>query len=187
VTVAEDGSLSGANNDHFGYVEALAEAVPDWRFDSGAIAVIGSGGGARGVVYGLLDRGAREIRLVNRNRERAEALRHDIGGPISIFDWADRAEVLASVALLVNTTSQGMQGNPPLDLALDKLPATAIVSDIVYTPRETPLLAAARARGNRTVDGIGMLLHQARPAWKSWFGIDPAITPALRAAVEATL
>ena len=187
VTVADDGSLSGTNNDCFGYVEGLIEAVPDLRLEEAAIAVVGAGGGGRGVVYGLLDRGAREVRLVNRHRERAETLRRDIGGPISVFDWDDRAEVLAGVSLLVNTTSQGMVGNPPLDLPLDKLPPAAVVSDIVYTPRITPLLAAARARGNRIVDGIGMLLHQARPAWQSWFGIDPKITPELRAAIEATL
>jgi len=187
VTVEDDGSLSGTNNDCFGYVEGLIEAVPDLRLEEAAIAVVGAGGGGRGVVYGLLDRGAREVRLVNRHRERAETLRRDIGGPISVFDWDDRAEVLAGVSLLVNTTSQGMVGNPPLDLPLDKLPPAAVVSDIVYTPRITPLLAAARARGNRIVDGIGMLLHQARPAWQSWFGIDPKITPELRAAIEATL
>jgi len=187
VTVEADGSLSGANHDSFGYVEGLIEAVPDLRLDEGAIAVVGAGGGARGVVYGLLDRGAQEVRLVNRHRDRAETLRRDIGGPISVFDWDDRAAVLVGASLLVNTTSQGMVGNPPLDLPLDKLPPTAVVSDIVYTPRITPLLAAARDRGNRIVDGIGMLLHQARPAWRSWFGIDPKITPELRAAIEATL
>jgi shikimate dehydrogenase len=187
VTVEADGSLSATNNDHFGYIEGLLEAYPDFRFDAGPIAVIGAGGGARGVIYGLVDRGAREIRLANRNRARAEALKRDIGGPIEVLSWDERADMLAGAALLVNTTSQGMSGHPPLALDLDRLPQGALVSDIVYIPAETPLLAAARARGNRTVNGLGMLLHQARPAWKSWFGIDPEITAELRAAIEATL
>ncbi len=187
VTVEEDGSLSATNNDHFGFIQGLLEADSHLTFDAGPIAVIGAGGGARGVVYGLVKHGAREVRLVNRTRERAEALKRDIGGPIEVFGWAERAAILEGATILVNTTSQGMSGYPPLELDLGKLPQTALVSDIVYIPAETPLLAAARARGNRTVNGLGMLLHQARPAWKSWFGIDPEITPELRAAVLATL
>jgi shikimate dehydrogenase len=186
VTVEEDRSLSGTNNDHFGFVEGLLEAHPGLRFDVGPIAVVGAGGGARGVIYGLANRGAREIRLVNRTRQRAETLKRDIGGPVEVFAWEDRAEILDGVAMLVNATSQGMSGNPPLDLDLSRLPKTALVSDIIYTPAETPLLAAARANGNRTVNGLGMLLHQSRPAWKSWFDIDPEINAALRAAIMAT-
>jgi shikimate dehydrogenase len=187
VTVEEDGSLSGTNNDHFGFVEALLEVDPAFRFDGEPIAVIGAGGGARGVIYGLVKRGAREIRVANRSRERAEGLKRDIGGPIVIAGWDERAAILAGAAMVVNTTSQGMSGYPPLDLDLGRLPQTALVYDIVYIPAVTPLLAAARARGNRTVNGLGMLLHQARPAWKSWFGIDPPITAELRAAIVATL
>jgi shikimate dehydrogenase len=187
VTVRPDGTLAATNNDWFGYVEGVVEAVPDWRADVGPIVIVGSGGGARAVAYALVRRGAREIRLINRTRARAEALARDIGGPIRVVDWSVRADALDAAAMMVNTTSQGMVGNPPLDIDLGRLPQTALVSDIVYVPAETPLLAAARRRGNRTVNGLGMLLHQARPAWKAWFGIDPQVTPELRAAVAATL
>jgi shikimate dehydrogenase len=186
VTVEDDNSLTGTNNDHFGFIEGALEAAPGWRADAGPIVVIGAGGGARGVVYGLVKRGATEIRLVNRTGERAEALKRDIGGPLTVLPWEARHEALAGAAMLVNTTSQGMVGNPPLDIDLARLPTDALVSDIVYIPPQTPLLAAARQRGNRIVNGLGMLLHQARPAWRSWFGIDPEITPELRAAIEAT-
>ena len=186
VIVEDDGTLTGTNNDHFGYAEGILEAVPDWRADAGPIVVIGAGGGARGVVYALVRRGAGEIRLVNRTVERAEALKRDIGGPITVMPWEALHEALAGAAMLVNTTSQGMVGNPPLDIDLARLPADALVSDIIYIPQQTPFLAAARQRGNRTVNGLGMLLHQARPAWKAWFGIEPEISPELRAAIEAT-
>ena len=186
VIVEDDGTLTGTNNDHFGYAEGILEAVPDWRADAGPIVVIGAGGGARGVVYALVRRGAGEIRLVNRTVERAEALKRDIGGPITVMPWEARHEALAGAAMLVNTTSQGMVGNEPLDIDLARLPADALVSDIIYIPPKTPLLAAAQPRGNRTVNGLGMLLHQARPAWKAWFGIEPEVTPELRAAIEAT-
>ncbi len=187
IVVRVDGSLAGFNNDGWGYIENVAERVPGWRADAGPAVVYGAGGGARAVVVGLLDRGVKEVRLVNRTRSRAEALRQQIGGPIEIVAWEDRNRALDGAAFLVNTTSQGMVGQPALDVSLDCLPRSAIVSDIVYTPLETPLLAAARKRGNRTVDGLGMLLHQARPAFKAWFGILPEVTPELRRMIEATL
>jgi shikimate dehydrogenase len=187
VTVGDDGRLSATNNDWFGYVEGVLEIHPDWRADAGPIVVIGAGGGSRAVVYALVRRGVGEIRLVNRTRSRAEALANDIVGPITVVDWDARADALDGAAMLVNATSQGMVGNPPLDIDLAHLPKEALVSDIVYIPAETPLLAAARLRGNPTVRGLGMLLHQARPAWRSWFGIDVSLTPELRAAIEATL
>lgn len=187
VVVRPDGSLAGHNNDCYGFIHSILQEYPDWRADAGPIVVMGAGGGARAVTYGLAERGAREIRLINRTPERAQALAAEFGGPIRAVPWEARGEALDGAVMLVNATSQGMVGNPPLDLMLDRLPTTALVADIIYIPRETPLLAAARARGNRTINGLGMLLHQGRPAWKAWFGIEPAVTPELRALIEATL
>lgn len=187
VIVQPDGSLSGVNNDGWGYVENIIESVPGWKADAGPIVIMGAGGGARAIVVALQDRGARTIRLVNRSPERAAGLKQQIGGEIDIVPWADRHKSLDGAAMLINTTSQGMGGQAPLDLSLDQLPKTALVSDIVYTPLETPLLATARKRGNPTVDGLGMLLHQARPAFQAWFGVMPEVTPELRKMIEATL
>ena len=186
VVVAPDGSLEGRNHDGFGYIESVREAQPKWRADTGPIVVIGAGGGARAVLVGLVDQGAREIRLVNRTPARGKALAQDLGGPIVALRWEEREAALEGAAMLINTTNQGMLGEPPLDIALDRLPVSALVSDIVYIPRETALLAAARRRGNPTVNGLGMLLHQARPAFHAWFGIMPEVTPELRAMIEAT-
>ncbi|TPQ50614.1 shikimate dehydrogenase [Prosthecomicrobium hirschii] len=187
VVVRPDGSLFGCNNDGFGYLESVRERFPDWRADAGPIVVLGAGGGARAVVAALADAGAPEIRLVNRNADRAVALAAEYGGPVRAVDWSRRAEILDDAAMLVNTTTQGMTGQPALDLALDRLPVAALVSDIVYIPLETPLLAAARARGNRTVNGLGMLINQARPAFQAWFGILPEVTAELRARLEASI
>jgi len=187
VVVKEDGRLAGVNNDWYGFVHNVLEFVPDWRADAGPAVVIGAGGGARAVVYGLIARGAREIRLCNRTFERAQGLAEAFGDAVRVVRWDDRHAALDGAAMLVNTTSQGMVGQPPLDLRLDKLPTTALVNDIVYIPRETPLLAAARVRGNRIVTGLGMLLHQGVPAWQAWFGVTPQVTAELRAAIEATL
>jgi shikimate dehydrogenase len=186
VVVAPDGSLEGRNTDVFGYLESIRETQPAWRADRGPAVVLGAGGGARAVLVGLIDQGARDIRLVNRTLARAEALARELGGPIKALAWDDRQAALEGAAMLVNTTNQGMVGEPPLDLPLDTLPQSTLVCDIVYIPRETRLLAAARKRGNPTVDGLGMLLHQARPAFRAWFGIMPEVTLELRAMVEAT-
>ena len=134
----------------------------------------------------LLDEGAPELRITNRTLERAQALADDFGDRVKVVPWAERNEAMAGVSLLVNTTSLGMHGQAPLDVALDALPLEAMVSDAVYIPLETPLLAQARMRGHRTVNGLGMLLNQARPAFQSWFGVLPDVTPELRAAVQAT-
>jgi shikimate dehydrogenase len=187
VIVRPDGSLAATNNDCFGFIENMLQRQPSWRAEAGPAVVIGAGGGARAVVYALAQRGAPQIGVVNRTRGRAEELAREFGSPVTAIAWDDRERALDGAALLVNTTSQGMVGQTPLDLALDRLPASAIVADIVYAPLNTPLLAAARARGNPVVDGLGMLLHQVRPAWKAWFGIDPEISADLRAEVEATL
>jgi shikimate dehydrogenase len=139
------------------------------------------------VVLSLLDQGASEIRLLNRTRAKAQALADEFGSGIQVFDWSERSEALHGIALLVNTTNQGMHGEPALDIALDTLPVSALVCDVIYIPLETPLLQAARLRGNATVNGLGMLLNQARPAFKAWFGVMPDITPELQQAILATL
>ncbi len=187
IVVEPDGSLSGYNKDGYGFIENLRDGKPDWRGDAGPAVVLGGGGGARSVVVSLLEEGAPEIRMVNRTRARAEQLAREFGGPVTVLDWEARHEALAGAALLVNTTNQGMVGQPVLDLSLDALPATALVCDIVYNPLTTDLLARATARGNPIVNGLGMLIHQARPAFKAWFGIDPEVTPGLRALLEATI
>ena len=187
VTVGKDGSLVGTNNDGYGYMANLVEAQPRWKADAGPVVVLGAGGGARAVVLSLAEKGAREIHLVNRTLARAETLARDLGGPVKALTWIQRHDALEDANLVVNTTSQGMVGQGTLDLDLAKLPKTAVVSDIVYIPKETPLLEAARKRGNPTVNGLGMLLHQARPAWEAWFGISPTVTPELRRLIEATL
>jgi shikimate dehydrogenase len=187
VVVRGDGSLAGTNNDCYGFIQNLKDEHPGWRADAGPVTVIGAGGGSRAVCYGLAREGAREIRLVNRTFDRAQALAAEFGAPIRALPWNDRHDALDGVAMVVNTTSQGMVGQTPLDLKLDKLPKTALAADIVYIPLETPFLAAARRRGNRTVNGLGMLLHQGRPAWKAWFGIEPEVTPELRKMVEKTI
>jgi shikimate dehydrogenase len=187
VAVRKDGSLSGSNNDWYGFTHNILEFVPNWRANTGPVAVMGAGGGARAILYGLMERGAREIRLCNRTLARAQALAQEFGAAIHAVPWEQRHEALDGAAMLINTTSQGMIGQPPLDLNLDTLPKSALVNDIIYIPRETPLLAAARERGNRTVTGLGMLLHQGIPAWKAWFGIEPRVTAELRAKIDATL
>ena len=187
IVVRADGSLEGRNYDAFGFTESLRERAPDLRFDAGPAVVIGAGGASRAILAGLMDEGAPEIRLINRSPARAQALAAEFGAPVRAVPWEARTQALDGAGILVNTTSQGMVGEAPLDLALDALPVSALVVDIVYVPLETPLLAAARARGHRVVDGLGMLLHQARPAFEAWFGIDPKVTPELRALIEATL
>lgn len=187
VVVRDDGSLFGTNNDWLGFIGNIKQSQPGWRADAGPITVIGAGGGARAVCYGLMQEGATEIRMVNRTLERAQALADDLGGPIRVLAWDERHQALAGAAMAVNTTSQGMVGMAALDLRLDELPGDALAADIVYTPLETPFLAAARERGNPTVNGLGMLLHQGPPAWKLWFGVDPVVTDELRQKMEQSI
>lgn len=187
VTVRPDGTLLGANSDMFGFIANLKEGAPTWRAAAGPAVVLGAGGAARAVLAALIADGVPEIRLVNRHRERAEALARQFNDRVEVLPWDRRGQALSGAALLVNATSLGMTGAPALDVSLHALPAEAVVNDIVYTPLETPLLAAARRRGNIAVDGLGMLLHQARPGFAAWFGVEPNVTPELRARVAVTL
>ncbi len=185
LVVRDDGAVVGRNTDAFGFLENLRRGCPAWVPASGPAVVIGAGGAARAVVAALADAGLPEIRLANRNRERAEQLAADLGGPVNVVGWSERAAALDGAALLVNTTTLGMSGQPPLDLDLAALPIRAVVNDIVYAPLETGLLAAARARGNPVVDGLGMLLYQAVPGFEAWFGTRPEVDEALRRFVLA--
>jgi shikimate dehydrogenase len=185
VVVEPDGTLSGDNTDGFGFLENLTASAPGWRAEAGPAVLLGAGGAARALAVTLLDAGAPEVRLLNRTPDRAQSLVAELEGPVVAVPWTERATALAAAALLVNTTSLGMAGQPPLVLALDALPRAALVTDVVYTPLITPLLAVARARGNPVVDGLGMLLHQARPGFRAWFGPDPEVDEELRHVVLA--
>ncbi len=190
IVVAADGSLDASNTDIYGFGENLRACAPDWRPSSGAAVVLGAGGSSRAVVAGLGDSGVGEIRIVNRSQARAEAVASDLATSstrISIHSWDVASDVLDGAGLLVNTTSLGMTGEPPLDIDLSPLPRSAPVADIVYVPLETGLLAAARRRGHPVVDGLGMLLHQGRPGFEAWFGAKVRVTPELRAAIVETL
>jgi shikimate dehydrogenase len=180
VIVGEDGKLEGSNTDGFGFLANLRDQAPALRPDAGPAVLLGAGGAARAIAVALLEAGVPELRLTNRTGRRAVELAKTLGAGVALVDWADRAAALEGAALLVNSTVLGMAGQPPLDLDLAALPRAAVVSDIVYVPLETPLLAAARARGNVAVDGIGMLLHQARPGFAAWFGVEPEVDRGLR-------
>lgn len=180
VVVAADGSLLGRNTDAFGFIENLNVNAPGWHRPGRPVCVIGAGGAARAMIAGLLEAGVSEIRISNRTAERAAAIAADFAPSVIEVDWAWRAEALADCALLANSTSLGMHGQPALDLSLDALPGDAVVTDAVYAPLETALLRQARARGARTVDGLGMLLYQAVPGFEAWFGRRPEVTTALR-------
>lgn len=187
VVVKDDGSLFGSNTDAFGFMENIIDMQPDWKATEGPVIVLGAGGAARAVCVALQDAGAPEIRILNRKRGKAEGLVSDLGKPLTVYDWEKRHEVLKEGAFLVNTTSLGMTGMAPLELDLVGLPLSASVCDIVYSPLETPLLAAARTRGHAIIDGLGMLLHQARPGFEAWFGQVPEVTVGLRQAVLSVM
>lgn len=190
VVVRADGSLEGRNTDIYGFTENLATAGKAWQRKKPAL-VVGSGGAARAVIVALDAAGCRDIRITNRTLDRARELIAEMAPRFAhkptLVGWPDREDVLADLGLLVNTTTQGMEGQPPLALGLKKLAGGAVVTDLVYTPLATPLLLEARRRQHVTVDGLGMLLHQAVPAFEAWFGVRPSVTAELRAAVEATL
>ena len=181
-----DGELQSTNTDVEGFVNNLDASAPGWD-KAGEALVLGAGGSARAVVFGLLERGIGSVLLVNRTPARAQALADQFGDKVHPASWDVIAELLPRAKLLVNTTSLGMRGQPPLELDVARLPADAVVADLVYVPLVTPLLAAAKARGLRTADGLGMLLHQAVRGFELWFGQRPQVTPELRALVEADL
>ncbi len=183
VAVNADGSLAGSSTDGFGFLENLKEGAPGWSAATGPAVVLGAGGASRAVTAALLNAGAPGVKLVNRTLSRAEQLARDVGGAITVVPWEDRMAALSDAAILVNTTTLGMKGEEPLELDLGLLPPESVVTDIVYAPLETPLLQQAKKRGNPTVDGLGMLLHQARPGFRQWFGVEPTVTDALRAHV----
>ena len=188
VVIDADGRLHGSNTDAYGFMENVADQQPAHDITAGPALLIGAGGAARAVAVALLDAGVPGLRIVNRSLDRAEKLGLDLDDRrVSVADRDDWPGRLGGVATLVNTTSLGMRGAPPLAIDLSALDPAALVSDIVYTPLETELLGQARARGNPTVDGIGMLLHQARAGFRQWFGVDPTIDRALRDHVSTGL
>jgi shikimate dehydrogenase len=182
-----DGALHATNTDAYGFMTHLAQTVPDWQAADAPICILGAGGAARALVYGFLAAGAGAIRIFNRTPARAEDLARHFGPRVTPHPWTDRERLSRGAGVLVNTTALGMIHGEPLDLDVSHLDARTIVADIVYVPLETPLLAAARQRGLRTVDGLGMLLHQAVPGFEKWFGRTPEVTPELRALVTADI
>ena len=176
-----DGHLSGTNTDGYGFLTNLKEMAPNWSAMAGPAMIIGAGGAARAAMVSLLDVGVPEIKLVNRTRSRAENLAEIYSDlPITVCDWQDLSENLSGISLLINTTILGMTGQSPLDIDLSELPPSAVVYDIIYNPLETDLLKAAKENGNISVDGLGMLLHQAVPAFENWYGQRPEVDHVLR-------
>jgi shikimate dehydrogenase len=181
----KDGRLWGDNTDVAGFLANLDEAAPGWAERRRFAIVIGAGGAARAIVYALMSRGFERIAIVNRTQERAETLAAHFGASTTVMASADLSKNLSEADLLVNSSSLGMVGQPPLAVDVRALPRRAIVADAVYVPLRTPLIEATSARGLRTVEGLGMLLHQAAPAFARWFGRKPVVTPELRALIEA--
>jgi len=181
----QDGLLWGDNTDVAGFLANMDESAPGWAARARLAVVIGAGGAARAIIHGLKSQGFERIVVLNRTRSRAEALAAHFGGPTVARSWPELGAELKEADLLVNTSSLGMAGQPPLAVDLSPLPDRAVVADIVYVPLRTPLVEAARARGLSAVEGLGMLLHQAAPGFARWFGARPTVTPALRALVEA--
>ncbi|MDX6750685.1 shikimate dehydrogenase [Geminicoccaceae bacterium 1502E] len=190
VLVLEDGRTRGLNTDGYGFLANLEESAPGWREQAGAAVLVGTGGATRAVAWALHGAGRRQLRLVNRTPAKAESLAGELaaaGAEVEVMAWEERAAALEGACLLVNGTSLGMSGQPALDLPLEALPRQAVVSDLVYVPLETDLLRQARERGNRAVDGLDMLLHQAVPGFTHWGGTVPAVDAALRACLLEAL
>jgi shikimate dehydrogenase len=181
-----DGELCSTNTDVEGFINNLDASAPGWDEAEDAL-VLGAGGASRAVLFGLIERGIKRVHLANRTRERARALADQFGASVIPVDWRALGELLPRAQLLVNTTSLGMKGQPALEIDIGPLPLSAVVSDLVYVPLQTPLLAAAQSRGLKTADGLGMLLHQAVRGFELWFGKRPEVTSGLRAIVEADL
>ena len=179
----KDGRVHADNTDGYGFIEGLRQGAPNWDPLAGPVAVLGAGGAARAVLAALIDVGVEEIRLSNRTKTRADALRQDFGNKIEVVDWVQAGNMFDGAATVVNTSSLGMTGNPEMRVPLDGLSKTAVVTDLVYTPLETRLLKQAREIGCTTVDGLGMLLHQAAPGFERWFGVRPDVDDATRGAV----
>jgi len=178
----KDGKIHADNTDGYGFIQNLKQNAPNWDPKAGPTAMFGAGGAARAVVAALLDVGVPEIMISNRTRVRAEALKTEFGKRIQVCDWVKAGNMLDDASLVVNTTSLGMLGKPPLRVPLDGLNKRAVVTDLVYAPLKTRLLAEAEKKGCTTVDGLGMLLHQAVPAFERWFGVRPEVDSATRAA-----
>ncbi|MGB5558370.1 MAG: shikimate dehydrogenase, partial [Paracoccaceae bacterium] len=178
-----DGKIHADNTDGYGFIANLRQNAPDWNATAGPVAVFGAGGGARAVIAALLEIGAPEIRLANRTRPRAEALRREFGAKVTVCDWVQGGNMLDGAMTVVNTSPLGMDGKPDFKVPLDALSPKATVTDLVYTPLRTKFLEDAAAAGCVTVDGLGMLLHQAAPGFERWFGVRPEITDATREAV----
>lgn len=183
----EDGALCATNTDAYGFMTHLTQTVPDWQSVDAPVSILGAGGAARALIHGFLTAGVGEIRLCNRTQARAEDLARHFGPRVKPHAWTERERLSRDAGVLVNATALGMIHGEPLDLDVSHLGARTIVADIVYVPLETPLLAAARRRGLRTVDGLGMLLHQAVPGFEKWFGRKPDVTPDLRALLAADI
>jgi shikimate dehydrogenase len=183
----DGGTLRSTNTDVEGFLGNLDASAPGWDRGLQNAVVLGAGGSARAVLFGLIERGVPRIHLVNRTLDRAQALAQRFGAAVAPVPWEEAGALLGTAGLLVNSTSLGMKGQPPLAIDVAGLLANAVVADLVYVPLVTPLLAAARARGLATADGLGMLLHQAVRGFSLWFGVKPAATPELRALVEADL
>lgn len=182
----QDGELRSTNTDIEGFINNLDACAPGWD-SAGEALVLGAGGSSRAVVFGLIERGVRRVHLANRTIDRARAMADQFGAQVHPVSWDEAADLLPRANLLVNATSLGMHGQGALELDIGRLPPQAVVADLVYVPLQTPLLAAARARGLQTADGLGMLLHQAVRGFELWFGRRPEVTPELRALVEADL
>ncbi|WP_037314726.1 shikimate dehydrogenase [Ruegeria halocynthiae] len=179
----DDGTIHADNTDGYGFMQNLRGGAPDWVPSEGPAVVFGAGGAARAVLQGLLDAGVPEILLTNRTQTRADQLKQEFGNRITVVDWVQAGNVIENAELVVNTTSLGMQGQPELRVPLDGLQPGSVVTDLVYAPLKTALLQQAEEVGCTTVDGLGMLLHQAVPGFERWFGTRPKVTDDLRAAV----